>query len=119
MYPLAALSYAQPRFIYNPIVIIHVMHSRRLWSCAELRRAAARRGEAPLVYYNIRSSREIEDFVKTPLCKLCVILRWRVLLCVSVSSIKNIGRLLPLELPPTKVDRVMFTTLFTDYKTRF
>ena len=34
----------------------------------------------------IRSSREIEDFVETHVCKLCVILRSRVLL--SVSSIR-------------------------------
>ena len=41
----------------------------------------------------IHSSCEIEDFVETHLCKLCVILRSRVLeLC---GLIKDIGRRLP------------------------
>ena len=45
----------------------------------------------------IHSSCEIEYFVETHLCKLCVILRSRVLrvLCVLV---KDIGRRLPLQL---------------------
>ena len=36
-----------------------------------------------LIKIKIHSSCEIEDFVETHLCKLCVILRPRVLLCVS------------------------------------
>ena len=44
----------------------------------------------------IHSSCEIEDFVETHLCKLCVILRSRVYeLCVLI---KDIGRRLPLQL---------------------
>ena len=40
---------------------------------------------------------EIEDFVETHLCKLCVILRLRILRVVCV-LIKDIGRRLPLQL---------------------
>ena len=47
----------------------------------------------------IQSSCEIEDFVETHLCKLCVILRSRVtyygFFCVLI---KDIGRRLPLQL---------------------
>ena len=45
----------------------------------------------------IHSSCEIEDFVETHLCKLCVMLRSRVYyeLCVLI---KDIGRRLPLQL---------------------
>ena len=45
----------------------------------------------------IHSSCEIEDFVETHLCKLCVILRSRVLRVVCV-LIKDIGRRLPVQL---------------------
>ena len=45
----------------------------------------------------IHSSCEIEDFVENHLCKLCVILRSRVLLGVCV-LVKDIGRRLPLQL---------------------
>ena len=44
---------------------------------------------------NIHFGCEMEDFVETHLCKLCVILRSRIVLCVS--SLKT-GRRLPLEL---------------------
>ena len=52
-----------------------------------------------LLYYKIKihSSCEIEDFVETHLCKLCVILRSRVLQLVCV-LIQDIGRRLPLQL---------------------
>ena len=43
----------------------------------------------------IHSSCEIEDFVETHLCKLCVILRSHYKLCVLI---KDIGRRLPLQL---------------------
>ena len=45
----------------------------------------------------MHSSCEIEDFVETHLCKLCVILRSRVSRGVCVLN-KDIGRRLPLEL---------------------
>ena len=44
----------------------------------------------------IHSTCEIDDFVETRLCKLCVILRSRVLL--GVCPHKDEGRRLPLEL---------------------
>ena len=44
------------------------------------------------------SSREIEYFVGTHLCKLCVILRSRVLRVILCVIIKDIGRRLPLQL---------------------
>ena len=50
-----------------------------------------------MIKKEIHASCEIEDFVETHLCKLCVILRSRVLLGVCV-LIKDIGRRLPLEL---------------------
>ena len=46
---------------------------------------------------NIQSSCEIEDFVETHLCKLCVIIRSHVLLDVC-ALVKNTGWRLPLEL---------------------
>ena len=46
---VAVLSHVQPRFARNPILIIHITHPQKLRACAEPRRAAARRGEAPLV----------------------------------------------------------------------
>ena len=53
-------------------------------------------GERILTIIKIRSSCEMEDFVETHLCKLCVILRSRVYRWVCV-LIKDIGRRLPLE----------------------
>ena len=50
MYRLAVLSHVQPRFTYN--LTIHIIYPRKLWACAEPRRAAARRGGAPLEQYN-------------------------------------------------------------------
>ena len=49
-----------------------------------------------IIEIKTHSSCEIEDFVETRICKLCVILRSRVF-CVCV-LIKDIGRRLPLEL---------------------
>ena len=43
----------------------------------------------------VLSSFEIEDFVETHICKLCAIIRSRVLLDILI---KDIGRRLPLEL---------------------
>ena len=52
------------------------------------------------LYYNtiieIHFTCEIDDFVETHICKLCVILRSRVLL--GVCPIKDTGRRLPFEL---------------------
>ena len=64
----------------------------------EIRFARTRcRLETRFARIKIHTSCEIGDFVEIHLCKLCVILRSRVLLgCVS--SLRNIGRRLPLEL---------------------
>ena len=74
MYPLVVLSHVQPPFACNPILIIYVMHPRKLRACAEPRRAAVRRGEAPLVsgiiYWNfdISTYRNIRyDITNQPL----------------------------------------------------
>ena len=56
-----------------------------------------RRGFYFIVKIKIHSSCEIEDFVETQLCKLCVILPDRAYYWVCV-LIKDIGRRLPLEL---------------------
>ena len=60
----------------------------------------------------IHSSGEIEVFVETRLCKLCVllVLRSRVLLVYVL--IKGIGRRLLLEPACTTVDRVIFFFFF-------
>ena len=47
-YPVAVLSHVHPRCTYNPI--IHTIHPRSLRACAEPRRVATRRSEAPLVH---------------------------------------------------------------------
>ena len=67
----------------------------------------------------IRSSCEIEDFVETHLCKLCVILRSRVL-GLSV-LIKDIGRRLPLQLQCSYQGQQGDVTQSVrgNYKTRF
>ena len=62
----------------------------------------------------IHSSLEIEDFVETHVCKLCVILRSRAFLCVLI---KDTGRRLPLELQQCSLyqsHRVMFISLCTE-----
>ena len=51
-----------------------------------------------IIKIKIHSSCEIEDFVETHLCNLCVILRSRALRVVCPMIIKYIGRRLPLQL---------------------
>ena len=70
--------------------------------CGKLRLSAHLTGQCVcgstyIIKIKIRSSCEIEDFVETHICKLCVILRSRVILGVCVLS-KDIRRRLPLEL---------------------
>ena len=55
----------------------------------------------------IHSSCEIEYFVDTHLCKLCVILRSRVLRVVCPHYPKDIGRRLPLQLHSSYVAQLM------------
>ena len=75
-----------------------------------------------LLYYKIKihSSCEIEDFVETHLCKLCVILRSRVLQLVCV-LIQDIGRRLPLQLQCSYQGQQgdVSQSVRGNYKTRF
>ena len=67
----------------------------------------------------IHSSCEIEDFVETHICKLCVILRSRVLRVVFL--IKDIGRRLPLQLQCSYQGQQggVSRSVRGNYKTRF
>ena len=69
----------------------------------------------------IHSSCEIEDFVETHICKLCVILRSRVFRVVCPHFIKNIGRQLPLQLQCScqGQQRDVSQSVRGNYKTRF